>query len=115
MCVCVCVCVVCVWGGALLKFCVEGILYVFLWTEKDLAFLDRSETDMGTHTQRLQVKMVMKSPILFYEYPFNNIAHYHVLRRYNFSCLHVVLTPILFISFVLNLMKYTCKFLIELI
>ena len=30
-----------------------------------------------------------------------------------FFFLHVVLTPILFISFVLNLMKYTCKLFIE--
>ena len=31
-------------------------------------------------------KKVIKSPTSFYEYPFNNTAHYHVLKRYNFSC-----------------------------
>ena len=36
--------------------CLEGICYVFLWTETDLAFLDRSRTKMGTPTQRLQRK-----------------------------------------------------------
>ena len=36
--------------------CSQGILYVFLWTETGLAFLDRSRTEMGTPTQRLQVK-----------------------------------------------------------
>ena len=36
--------------------CLEGILYVFLWTETGLAFLDRSKTEMGTSTQCLQVK-----------------------------------------------------------
>ena len=48
-----------------------GISYVFLWTEKGLAFLDRSRTEMpGTPTQRLQVKiMVIKSPTSFYEDP----------------------------------------------
>ena len=62
-------------------------LYVFLWTETGLAFLDRSRTEMGTPTQRLQVKKkVIKSPTSFYEYSFNNTTHYHVLKCYNFSC-----------------------------
>ena len=57
------------------------------WTEKGLAFLDRSRTEMGTSNQRLQVKeMVIKSPTSFYEYPFNNTAHNYVLKRYNVSC-----------------------------
>ena len=45
---------------------------------------------MGTPTQCLQVKKkkVIKSPTSFYEYPFNNTAQYHVLKRYNFSCSH---------------------------
>ena len=66
----------------------RGISYVFLWTEKGLTLLDRSRTEMlGTPSQRLQVnKMVIKSPTSFYEYPFNNTAHYHVLKRYYFSC-----------------------------
>ena len=35
-------------GGALLKFYLFiGVLYVFLWTETGLAFLDRSRTEMG--------------------------------------------------------------------
>ena len=43
---------------------------------------------MRTPTQRLQVKKkVIKSPTSFYEYPFSNTAHYHILKRYNFSCL----------------------------
>ena len=52
-------------------------------------FLDRSRTEMPwTPTQGLQKKkMVIKSPTSFYEDPFNNTAHYHVLKRYNFSCL----------------------------
>ena len=81
---CVCVC-----GGELFwNFnCLEGILYVFLWTETGLAFLDRSRTEIGTPTKRLQVKKkAIKSPTLFYECPFNNTAHYYVLKRYNFSC-----------------------------
>ena len=56
---CVCVCVV----GKLFKNlnCLEGILFVFLWTETGLAFLDRSRTEMGTPTPSLQVKkMVIK-------------------------------------------------------
>ena len=45
---------------------------------------------MGTPTQRLQVKKkVIKSPTSFYEYSFNNTAHYYVLKRYNFSCYQI--------------------------
>ena len=65
----------------------RGISYVFLWTEKDPAFLGRPWTEMpGTPTQRLQVKMIIKSRTSFYEYPFNNTAHCHVLTRYSISC-----------------------------
>ena len=46
----------------------------FLWTETGVAFLDRSRTEMGTPTQRLQVKkkkkkVYTKSPSIFCEYP----------------------------------------------
>ena len=34
-----------------------------------------------------ELKMVIKSRTSFYEYPFNNTAHYHVLKRCNFSYL----------------------------
>ena len=55
---------------------------------------------MGTPTQRLQVKKkVIKSPTSFFEYPFNNTAHYHVLKRYNFSCY----------SFCKNILKYLSR------
>ena len=33
-----------------------------------------------------RIKMVIRSPTSFFEDPFNNTAHYHVLKRYNFSC-----------------------------
>ena len=46
----------------------------------------------GTPTQGLQVKKkVIKSPTSFYEDPFNNTAHYHVLKRHNFSWSHLIL------------------------
>ena len=49
-------------GGALrnsfeIYKCLMGDFICFLWTEKGLAFLDQSRTEMpGTPTQRLQVK-----------------------------------------------------------
>ena len=77
---------VCVWGGGSsfeIEVVKRGISYVFLWTGKGLTFLDRSRTEMpGLQVQ----KMVLKSRTSFYEYPFNNTAHYHVLTLYYFSC-----------------------------
>ena len=31
-------------------------------------------------------KMIVESRTSFYVYPFKNTAHYHVFKRYNFSC-----------------------------
>ena len=65
--------------------CLEGISYVFLWTEKGLAFLDRSWTEMQ-ETHPTPTGKTRESRTLFYEYPFINTVHHYVLKRYNFSC-----------------------------
>ena len=70
-------------GSSSFEIVKRGISYIFLWTGKGLALLDRCRTEMpGLQVQ----KMVLKSRTSFYEYPFNNTAHCHVLKLYYFSC-----------------------------
>ena len=88
---------VCGWGGGSGSYfeifiVSRGISCFFQDWERFPVFRSLCDRDARDHHLRPRgKKMVIKSSTSLYEDSFNNTAHYHGLKRYNFSCCPFIL------------------------